>query len=140
MRTFQRFLGVTSSSFIVACKLSLCQNSSNCDKKENVYVLAVISEQSQANLKEYLEMNGYKGYKGSTVVINKVKNDKFGYFEYEPLFNERAAFRLKGIVKSKSGEIAVNIILHFIYIKQLVTSITILFNIDFSRALVGCRS
>ena len=108
MKAFHRFLGVTSSSFIVASKLSLCQNSSNSEKKENVYVLAVISKQSQDNLKEYLEMNGYKGYKGSTVVINKVKDDKFGYFEYEPLFNERAAFRLKGIVKAKSGEIAVN--------------------------------
>lgn len=73
-------------------------------------VVISLSPQSRDNLKEYLQMNKYEGIKGSYVVINKglTKGD---IYQYEPLFGERAAFRLKGVIQSSKKSAAVRYII-----------------------------
>lgn len=71
----------------------------------NDVIAVYLTSQSKEALSKYLYKKGLPTYSGKYVVIknNASKDDSY---VYEPLYGERAAFRLKGFVKTSDGRIA----------------------------------
>lgn len=95
------FAGITSLTALTYMQVITC--SSIDVSKEKKYVAFSMSVKAQNDLKQYLERHGLKPIHGSLVVIKVLNNDKEDQYVYEPLFGERAAFRLKGIVTTDTG-------------------------------------
>ena len=66
------------------------------------FVAMFLSPDSQAVLGRFLDKQGMGALKGNRVVIRRLVEDNDS-FAYQPLFGERAAFRLKGIVETENG-------------------------------------
>ena len=98
-------------AFLVAnrsdCKEDSTLSTSN--RKDSSHDVAVyLNAASRSELSAYLRKYGVEGdVDTSRVVVRRSCNSRDSYF-YEPLFGERAAFRLKGLVKTESGSIAVS--------------------------------
>jgi hypothetical protein len=80
------------------CRRSFCDEG----KSENISIY--LKPDSKRLLKEYLEQRGIKGREVSVVCFarNAEKDERF---VNRPLFGQRAAFRLKGIIETDSGMI-----------------------------------
>ena len=98
-------------AFLIAsrseCKEDSTASSSN--KKDSNHDVAVyLNAASRSELSAYLRKYGVEGDVDTTrVVVRRSCSNRDSYF-YEPLFGERAAFRLKGLVKTESGSISVS--------------------------------
>jgi len=101
--------------------LSLCNNNENDDKINNkkrdnqsCNVIALyLTKKSKEHLKERLSKVGYKDYTADYVVIKRLAgktiNDDIKY--YEQYYGDKAAFRLKGIIKTDDDLVVVIILL-----------------------------
>jgi len=95
------------------------------DKEKETLQSAVVislSSQSRDNLKEYLDMNKYQGVQGNYVVINKGLTEG-DLYQYEPLFGERAAFRLKGVIQNSKKSMSVSNVMSlspYLYILHII--------------------
>jgi len=96
------------------------------DKEKETLQSAVVislSSQSRDNLKEYLDMNKYQGVQGNYVVINKGVTEG-DLYQYEPLFGERAAFRLKGVIQNSKKSMTVSNVMSlycpYLYILHII--------------------
>lgn len=78
-------------------------------KKEQDHDVAVyLTQSSRDELSAYLRKLGVEAEVDTkSVVIRRSCSSRDSYF-YEPLFGERSAFRLKGLIKTDSGAIAVS--------------------------------
>ena len=63
---------------------------------------------SQSELQAHLKKLGIQGDIDTSRVVVRRSCDKDDSYYYEPLFGERAAFRLRGIIKTESGSVAVS--------------------------------
>ena len=80
------------------------------DKKQTHEVAMYLTPASRGELQSHLKKLGIEGdLDTSRVVVRRSCNSDDSYY-YEPLFGEKAAFRLKGIIKTSSGSIAVRIV------------------------------
>lgn len=93
-----------TAGVIVASNHSTVQ----CQEEHKVkdMVAIYLSPDSQQNLKVFLNEHGLSDYSGKYVVVTRLTDEK-GEFIYQPLFGERAAFRLKGIGKADETNLAV---------------------------------
>ena len=79
------------------------------DKKQTHEVAMYLTPASRSELQLHLKKLGIEGDLDTRrVVVRRSCNSDDSYY-YEPLFGEKAAFRLKGIIKTHSGSIAVSI-------------------------------
>lgn len=104
----------TKAAPVLAAPLAarLLMHPSNCEettgeKKADInrkhMVALYLTEESQKSMKKHLSNFGEKGeYDLSKVVIRRNCTSKDSY-PYEPLFGERAAFRMKSIIKTDDG-------------------------------------
>ena len=113
----RRFALLGASSAAIAVRRAVLAYSekqpelSDRDKEKATLQTAVVislSSQSRDNLKEYLDMNKYQGVQGNYVVINKGLTEA-DLYQYEPLFGERAAFRLKGVIQNSKKSMTVSV-------------------------------
>lgn len=112
-----RFASVISAMilpFVPAVVLSKsdCKDDSNLsstDKKNSIHDVAVyLAPASRTELNAYLRKMGIEGtVDTSRVVVRRSCNSSDSYL-YEPLFGERAAFRIKGLIRSESGATVVS--------------------------------
>lgn len=79
------------------------------DKSNTIHDVAVyLAPASRVELNAYLRKMGVEGaVDTSRVVVRRSCNSSDSYF-YEPLFGERAAFRIKGLIKTESGATVVS--------------------------------
>ena len=89
---------------------------SNCEKSESKdvsdssdHIVLHLSIQSHANLSNHLSNIGFGDYVPSKVVMIRRNSDNETIYRLEPLFCNKAAFRLKGIMKSANGSVVVSI-------------------------------
>lgn len=90
---------VAGSSLFTASSHS----SSPCDsskEKEWRYLSIYLTKESQKNLQTHLQKVGINDTPSNRVVIRSSMTDRDVYM-YKPLYGERAAFRLKGIIKTE---------------------------------------
>lgn len=110
------FLNLSSVS-LVACNITKRLQPTHCEKSSDKYseslenpphdyVVMSLFEPSKEILQEYLANKNIRNEGNNQVHIRKIIVDEDD-FVYEPLYGERAAFRLKGIVTTKDGSIAV---------------------------------
>lgn len=84
---------------------------SKCDQSEqhppksesDRYVAISLATKSQNDLKEYLDKKQLGNFSSQLIIIKQLTANIDDQYVYEPLFGERAAFRLKGIAKTKNG-------------------------------------
>lgn len=125
------------------CKEDSIASSSN--KKDSSHDIAVyLNTASRSELSAYLRKYGVEGdVDTSRVVVRRSCSSRDSYF-YEPLFGERAAFRLKGLVKTESGSIAVSFVcciiplvlyIALLFLATVINQLTFLSSIEST----GCR-
>ena len=93
---FLRTVSAISLSFVSVQSIAYSEEDSK-------YISFCLSEDSQTKLKEYLNKYKSNSIHGRLVIIKKLTNDEASQYTYEPIFGEKAAFRLKGIATSSSG-------------------------------------
>ena len=102
---------VATSSFVFVSKTlaDAKKNVQSAEKEKQTHDVSLyFTAQSKETLKKYiakLEPSRIDDIELSRIVIRRTCTSKDSY-EYEPLYGERAAFRLKGIVRTESGLIA----------------------------------
>lgn len=101
-----RFIGGSllaySTTKIIACDNTL-------ENHNPKHIAVVLTAKSRENLKNHLRKVGMTGCDGTIVILKDRVNDKDIYL-YEPLFGERVAFRLKGIIKTKKGIVGTGVL------------------------------
>ena len=105
-----RALGSIVGAFSVACLTVHQRTASDDDKKKDSRhdVALYLTDSSKAALKKYLmSVKDIQDVDVSRVVIRRSCTSKDS-FEYEPLFGERAAFRLKGLARTDNGLLVVS--------------------------------
>lgn len=114
---------------------SVCSAKPN-DKSGNEIVAIYLTKQSREQLKRYLERSPLMkeilpiqdpSLSPSVITILRSK-DRKDTFEYEPVFGERAAFRLKSIIATKEGRIAVSICHIWWYFEMMSAGIWTVFH------------
>jgi hypothetical protein len=79
------------------------------DKKNSIHDVAVyLAPASRTELNAYLRKMGVEGTVDTSRVVVRRSCDKSDSYLYEPLFGERAAFRIKGLIRSESGATVVS--------------------------------
>lgn len=78
------------------------------DMKQAHDVAMYLTPVSQSELQAHLKKLGIQGDIDTSRVVVRRSCDKDDSYYYEPLFGERAAFRLRGIIKTESGSVAVS--------------------------------
>ena len=78
------------------------------DLKQAHDVAMYLTPVSQSELQAHLKKLGIQGDIDTSRVVVRRSCDKDDSYYYEPLFGERAAFRLRGIIKTESGSVAVS--------------------------------
>jgi hypothetical protein len=92
------------------------------DKKNSIHDVAVyLAPASRTELNAYLRKMGVEGTVDTSRVVVRRSCDKSDSYLYEPLFGERAAFRIKGLIRSESGATVVsyNVFLTSNFLKSL---------------------
>lgn len=79
------------------------------DKKDAIHDVAVyLAPASRTELNAYLRKIGVEGTVDTSRVVVRRSCDSSDSYLYEPLFGERAAFRIKGLIRSESGATVVS--------------------------------
>jgi hypothetical protein len=79
------------------------------DKKNSIHDVAVyLAPASRTELNAYLRKMGVEGTVDTSRVVVRRSCDRSDSYLYEPLFGERAAFRIKGLIRSESGATVVS--------------------------------
>lgn len=120
---------LASSCSITSMTYAFCSNndkenailSSSSSSSVNVassssVIALYLTSKSKDNLSQYLSKVGYKDYTGDYVVIKRmteksIANDTAAYHQY---YGDKAAFRLKGIIKTENGLVVVKCISLFL--------------------------
>lgn len=96
---FKQITGLSLASVTLSRFLSFCDSSSDV---ENHSFCLYLNKDSQKSVKEFLKSVGLHNYEGDNVVIKRslIHDDSY---VYETLYGKRAAFRLKGMIKTENG-------------------------------------
>ena len=107
---FRQTLKFSSISLAITFSLTNTRHISHSESQsigetDDKYVSLCLSENSQIKLKEYTYKNNLKPQHGRLVILKVLPYDslKKSQYVYEPLFGEKAAFRLKGIATNSSN-------------------------------------
>ena len=114
MKSARKVIAVATTSLVFVTKPQLSEAKSEQpsvatgNEKQTHDVALYLTPQSKETLKKYigkLEPSRIDDIDPTRIVIRRTCTTKDSY-EYEPLYGERAAFRLKGMVRTESGLLA----------------------------------
>jgi hypothetical protein len=106
-----------AAALAVLISTSLAYKTSSCQKKAPQDVAVYLTPASKEALAVHLSSVGVKGEVNPSRVVVKRSCQPKDYYEYEPLFGERVAFRLKGIARTDSGLAVVSRAIIFLTIR-----------------------
>jgi hypothetical protein len=99
-----RTLSLSAAIVLAPIALSVSVSHLEGSKKEKESISVYLKPKSRVLLQKFLEERGYSGRDGRAVTIAHNATDQ-EVFVYKPLFGQRAAFRVKGLIHAEDGSL-----------------------------------